>query len=187
MLYGPCLRTALAMAQYLPALMYRTGTLPCCAGSCRALKDSVVLEQALCWYFGSTPRSHSAESLSSFKSWLSSHRCLMQSSAQAFARQRRLALAEVQERAGLLTESVQALEHGMCKSEQHVLHANQDTFVRIQREFKVITRGLLPGLVSCPVSASWLHHLLLTFIQLAWIIQFTIWNLRSHNSVEGRD
>ncbi|KAK9851659.1 hypothetical protein WJX84_005821 [Apatococcus fuscideae] len=65
---------------------------------------------------------------------------------QAFARQRQLALAEVQERAALLLESVQALEGGMHESEQHVLHANQDTFARIQTEFKAITHGLLPGL-----------------------------------------
>ena len=78
----------------------------------------------------------------------------MGSSVQAFARQRRQALAEVQERAGLLMESVQALEQGIRESEQHVLHANQDTFVRIQREFKVITCGLLPGLVGCPAPTS---------------------------------
>lgn len=78
----------------------------------------------------------------------------MRRSVQAFARQRRQALAEVQERAGLLMESVQALEQGICESEQHVLHANQETFVRIKREFKVITCGLLPGMVGCPLPAS---------------------------------
>ena len=67
---------------------------------------------------------------------------------QAFARQRRMTLADVQERANLLLESVQALEMGMQESEQHILQANEDAMDSIQQEFKTITQGLLPGLVS---------------------------------------
>ncbi len=69
---------------------------------------------------------------------------------QAFAQQRQSILAEVQEKASLLLESIQALDQGMQKSESHVLRANQHTFARIQKEFKAITHGLLPGLVSHP-------------------------------------